>query len=210
MSKGQTCKHKGWHKCHQPYCLSELAQAKKVILLSVFPGEYSALMRDVEISQNSPLIKLNPVLGEDGLIRVGGRLTHAPVVSDERYPIVLPRRTRADHAESKHWAILFTCMSTRAVHIEVIESLDTSSCINARRRFFAIRGQGKLFRSDCGTNFVAATKELGFSKMVKDPEMQEYLTNCSCSWEFNLPHASHIGTFDRCSEEDSGFNVDAV
>ncbi|XDV22790.1 hypothetical protein PO909_027607 [Leuciscus waleckii] len=265
MSKGQTCKRISWRKCHQPYCLSELAQAKKVILLSVqksvFPGEYSALMRHVEISQNSPLIKLNPVLGEDGLIRVGGRLTHfhdqvkhqgrlftegalrtagfwlingkrsissvihkcivcrklrgntesqkmADLPEERLSPSppftyvgldvfgpfsVSARRTRGGHAESKRWAILFTCMSTRAVHIELKESLDTSSCINALRRFFAIRGPVKQFRSDCGTNFVAASKELGFSKLMKEPEMQEYLTNCSCSWEFNPPHASHMG-----------------
>lgn len=74
----------------------------------------------------------------------------------------------------------------------------------------------KQFRSDCGTNFVAASKELGFSKMMKDPKMQEYLTNCSCSWEFNPPHASHmgggwgLGAFDRCNKEDSGLDVAAV
>ncbi|KAL0153107.1 hypothetical protein M9458_051601 [Cirrhinus mrigala] len=92
----QTCKHIGWHKCDQPNSLDELAQAKRVILLSVqksvYPEEYSALMRHAEISQSSPLIKLNPVLDEDGLIRVGGHLTHAPVVSEERNPIVLPGR----------------------------------------------------------------------------------------------------------------------
>ncbi len=93
-TKGQTCKRIGWHKCDQPERLNELAQAKKVILLSVqksvFPEEYSALTRHVEISQSSPLIKLNPVLCEDGLIRVGGRLTHAPVATDERNDIISP------------------------------------------------------------------------------------------------------------------------
>ncbi len=84
-------------------------------------------------------------------------------------------------------------MSTRAVHIEIIKSLDTSSCINAIWRFFAIRGPVRQFRSDCGTNFVAASKELGFSKVAKDPEMKKYLTSCSCSWEFNPRHASHMG-----------------
>ena len=50
---------------------------------------------------------------------------------------VIARRTRGGHAERKRWAMLVTCMSTRAVHIEVLESMDTSSCINALRRFFA-------------------------------------------------------------------------
>ncbi len=106
---------------------------------------------------------------------------------------VSARRTRGGHAESKPWGILFTCMSTRGVHIEIIESLDTSSYINAMRRLFAIRRPVRQFRSDCGTNFVAASKELGFSKVAKDPEMQKYLTSCSCSWEFKPPHASHMG-----------------
>ncbi len=81
-------------------------------------------------------------------------------------------------------------MSTRAVHMEVIESMDTSSCINALRRFFAIRGPAKQLRSDCGTNFVGACKELSF---LTDHTVQKYLSDQGCSWQFNPPHASHMG-----------------
>ncbi|XP_032426150.1 uncharacterized protein LOC116724511 [Xiphophorus hellerii] len=101
---------------------------------------------------------------------------------------ITARRTRGGLAESKRWAIMFTCMSSRAVHIEVIESLDTSSCVNALRRFFALRGPAKQLLSDRGTNFVGASKELGMDK-----SMQKYLTEQGCSWEFNPPHASHMG-----------------
>lgn len=45
--------------------------------------------------------------------------------------------TRGRQAHSKRWAVLFTCLSTRAVHIEVIESMTSSSFINALHRFFA-------------------------------------------------------------------------
>ncbi|KAI4894756.1 hypothetical protein NFI96_009065 [Prochilodus magdalenae] len=103
---------------------------------------------------------------------------------------IATRRTRGGQAESKRWAIMFTCMSARAVHIEVIESLDTSSCINALRRFFALRGPAKLLLSDRGTNFAGASKELGMDKA-----MQRYLTDQGCSWEFNPPHASDMGGF---------------
>ena len=47
-----------------------------------------------------------------------------------------------------------TCMSSRAVHIEVAETLDTSSCINAIRQFIARRGLVKEITSDNGTNLV--------------------------------------------------------
>ncbi len=49
---------------------------------------------------------------------------------------VSARKTR--DAESKRWAVLFTCLNIRAIHIEVIEYLNTSSFINALRRFLAI------------------------------------------------------------------------
>ncbi|XP_054867909.1 uncharacterized protein LOC129347292 [Amphiprion ocellaris] len=106
---------------------------------------------------------------------------------------VISRRTRGSHAENKRWAMLFCCMSSRAVHIEVIASLDTSSCINALRRFFAIRGPVKQIRSDCGTNFVAAAKELGLSQKNPNVSMQKFLSEQNCEWVFNPPHASHMG-----------------
>lgn len=104
---------------------------------------------------------------------------------------VTARRTRGGQAQSKRWALLFTCMGTRAVHIEVIESMDSSSCINAMRRFFAIRGPAKTLHSDCGTNFVGATKELGF--VMQETSVQSYISQEGCTWHFNPPHASHMG-----------------
>lgn len=55
---------------------------------------------------------------------------------------------------------LCSCLVTRAVHIEVLEEMSSSSFINALRRFTAIRGKVKLFRSDRGTNFVGAIDPL--------------------------------------------------
>lgn len=89
---------------------------------------------------------------------------------------VVTRKTRGGAANSKRWAALFTCLSTRAVHIEVLESMSTSSFMNAYRRFVALRGKVNLIRSDCGTNFVGA------EKLIKDVK-----------WIFNPPHSSHMG-----------------
>ncbi|XP_077055258.1 uncharacterized protein LOC143706807 [Siphateles boraxobius] len=104
---------------------------------------------------------------------------------------VCARRTRGGLSEGKCWAVLFTCLVTRAVHIEVVESLSTSSFINALRRFTAIRGPAKLFRSDRGTNFVGACRELGITPI--EAELQSYLKEQGCTWDFNVPHSSHMG-----------------
>lgn len=84
-------------------------------------------------------------------------------------------------------------MTVRAVHIEVIESLDTSSFINALRRFLAIRGPVKQIRSDRGTNFTSAAKELKVPSNIDGALVERYLTEHNCSWIFNPPHASHMG-----------------
>lgn len=58
-------------------------------------------------------------------------------------------RTRGGPINSKRWAVIFTCVGSRCVQFEVIEPLNTSSFINAVRRFF-VRGSAKHICSDRG------------------------------------------------------------
>ncbi len=81
---------------------------------------------------------------------------------------IISRGMRGGHAKFKRWAVMFSCMCSRAVHIEVIEMMSTSSFINALRRFFAVRGPTKQIGSDCGTNFVGASRELGMDNTDLD------------------------------------------
>ena len=50
-------------------------------------------------------------------------------------PFLVPIRRSTE----KRWGFLFTCLTTRAVHIEVVPSLDTSSCVMGVERFIARR-----------------------------------------------------------------------
>lgn len=114
--------------------------------------------------------------------------------------VVTTRKTRGGAINSKRWGLIFTCLSSRAIHIEVLESMDTSAFICALRRFFAIRGPAKLLRCDCGTNFVGAKSELESAlKEMKDKErVRKYVTEHGCEWIFNPPYASHFGgTWER-------------
>ena len=52
---------------------------------------------------------------------------------------VVARRTRGGLAQSKCWAVLFTCLTIRAIHIEVITDMSSSCFINALRRFIPLR-----------------------------------------------------------------------
>ncbi|CAE1272796.1 unnamed protein product [Acanthosepion pharaonis] len=93
----------------------------------------------------------------------------------------------------KQWATIFTCMTTRAVYIEVLKSLDTSSLINALRRFFSIRGSAKLIHSDQGSNFVRARNELKINSTLDASAVSKHLSDYGCTWLFNPPHAPHMG-----------------
>ena len=107
---------------------------------------------------------------------------------------VVARRTRGGQANSKRWALLFTCLTTRAVHIEVVEEMSSSCFINALRRFVSIRGPVKQFRSDRGTNFVGATDDLMIDTVnVEDDNVRHFLYDQDCTWIFNPPHSSHMG-----------------
>lgn len=108
--------------------------------------------------------------------------------------LIVHRRTRGGLVNAKRWAILFTCLSTRAIHIEVVEEMSSSAFINALRRFVAIRGRVRLFRSDRGTNFVGATDSLNIEAInVEDNSMRNFMQDSKTVWMFNPPHSSHMG-----------------
>lgn len=70
-----------------------------------------------------------------------------------------PLEVKRGRSLLKRYRVLFTCLTSRAVHLEVTHTLDTDSCINAVRRFICRRGPVSSLRSDNGTNYTAANKE---------------------------------------------------
>ena len=94
----------------------------------------------------------------------------------------------------KRWVCLFTCLSTRAVHLELAYALDTESFLGAYSRFVNRRGRPDSVFSDNGTNFVGAERELrnqieGWNDYHIDDNMKQRATE----WFFNPPTASHMG-----------------
>jgi hypothetical protein len=107
---------------------------------------------------------------------------------------VVARRTRGGQASSKRWAILFTCLTIRAIHIEVVPEMSSSAFTNALRRFISRFGNVKLFRSDRGTNFVGSVNEIKMDTVnVEEGEIHSWLKDKNVTWIFNPPHASHMG-----------------
>ena len=107
---------------------------------------------------------------------------------------IVTRRTRGGQAASKRWAVLFTCLTIRAVHIEVLEDMSSSAFTNALRRFISVRGKVVQYRSDRGTNFVGAVENIQAEVInVEDECTNEFLRKTGSVWVFNSPHSSHMG-----------------
>ena len=224
----------------------ELADARTDVFRDVqrvaFREELRALKCGNSVPKSSPLRHLTPILGDDGLIRVQGRLQLSELSYEAKHPILLPRGrvsellvrehhrlmshagvstlitairasywiiglrclakrvkrscvscqrqdapecnqpaaplpegsatksppfsvTGVDHAGpvfcvdfpgKKLYITLFTCAVTRAVHLELVESLSQDQFMLAFRRFAARRGMPSVMYSDNARTFLSA------------------------------------------------------
>ena len=103
---------------------------------------------------------------------------------------ILVKRARS---QLKRYGCVISCLTTRAVHIEVADNMTTDCFINAFRRFIGRRGQPREVFSDNGTNFKGAEnilrKELS---RLNQSEVDEYFKQTDIKWNFNPPAASHM------------------
>ncbi|XP_022799900.1 uncharacterized protein LOC111337801 [Stylophora pistillata] len=93
---------------------------------------------------------------------------------------------------TKHYGAIFTCLNTRAVHLEMAVDCSTMEFLQVLSRFLAIRGQPAVLISDNGAQFVGAEREL--SEMVRGfsrEEIQEFCAEKSVHWKFTTPAAPH-------------------
>lgn len=94
----------------------------------------------------------------------------------------------------KRYLCLFTCLATRAVHLEMAFGLDTDSFLNAFYRMTSRRGLPEEMFSDNGTNFKGADAELkSLVSKLDDDKITQSAANKGVTWHFNPPLAPHFG-----------------
>ena len=249
---------------------------------TVYEKEIRLLKAGKALHPRSQLYSLTPFL-QDDVLRVGGRLQHAEISYDSKYPLILPKNHHLtemiileahkqnghvgrDHVLThlqqqfwiihgkatvksvlkkcflcrlrkakrmfpqmsvlpecrlawnkppfshcgvdlfgpilikqgrkrlKRWGVIFTCMTVRGVHLEVVESIDTDDFINSTRRFVNRRGTPTDMYSDCGSNFKGATTELAeFIETLDKTKIHTFASSHNIMWHFNPPSAPHMG-----------------
>ncbi|XP_048483902.1 uncharacterized protein LOC125490011 [Plutella xylostella] len=105
-----------------------------------------------------------------------------------------PMTVTVGRRHEKRWGALFTCLTTRAIHLELANSLSTDSMILALRRMAARRSTPATIYSDNGTNFVGANKELQEQlKSLSQTDLVRETENYGITWKFIPPGAPHMG-----------------
>lgn len=89
---------------------------------------------------------------------------------------------------TKSYGVIFTCMTTRAVYIDLADSYSTSSFLLVLRRFMDIRGQPNVIHCDNGSQLIGADHEL--KKVVQGWDhktLQEFCHSRKTTWKFTTP-----------------------
>lgn len=118
-----------------------------------------------------------------------------------------PLYIKSGNQTRKSYMVLFTCATTRAVHIELATDMSTGRFLMAMQRFAGRRSLPHTVYSDNATTFHAANKELAdLLQVLQDPEVQLYSAHHGITWKFIAPRAAWwggwwermIGTTKRC------------
>ena len=123
------------------------------------------------------------------------RLTQEPPFTYCGIDMFGPFLVKDGRKQRKYYGAMFTCMSSRTVHIETINSMSTDSFILALRRLITQRGNIRMIHTDNGTNFVGANIELrkAFNEM-NHTKINNFLMELGgewITWRRNPPQGSN-------------------
>ena len=105
-----------------------------------------------------------------------------------------PLMVRRGRNELKRYGCLFTCLTTRAIHLEVTPDLTTNSFINSLGRFIARRGQVRKIISENGSNIVGCHNTLKDGILQwNHQQIHHNLRQRAIKCKFNPLCASHMG-----------------
>lgn len=105
-----------------------------------------------------------------------------------------PMYVAVGRRQEKRYGVIFTCLTVRAVHLEIVHSITTDSMIMALRRMAARRGWPRHLMSDNGTNLRGADTELKRALQELDEEtLRIEAAKNSTEWTFIPPASPHWG-----------------
>lgn len=141
-------------------------------------------------------IRAHQLMGQLPLARVtpSRAFTHTGI--DYAGPLTLKTWKERGAKTHKGWICVFVCLTTSAVHLEVVSDYSTDGFIATYKRFTSRRGTPHSLYSDCGTNFhgVDASLQKLFTQSTHENQpISSLLAQNRTQWVFNPPAALHVG-----------------
>ena len=93
--------------------------------------------------------------------------------------------------KTKAYRCIFVCATTRAVHLEVVDNLSSTSFIMYLRRLAASKGVPSIIMSDNQRTFIAG--ETFLLEMQQDPAVQDHLSANNIRWKHQTPRSPWMG-----------------
>ncbi|XP_053968725.1 uncharacterized protein LOC128870147 [Anastrepha ludens] len=178
--------HRKFHHHHNEIVVNEMRQRFCISVLRRLVKECAAKCQTCRNRRASPQ---PPQMGDLPMERVSPftrPFTFTGVDYFGQMDVVIGRR------REKRWGALFTCLTTRAVHIEISPTLSTESFLLIFKQFVSRRGVPKRIISDNGTNFRGASvllvKEI--ERISSDDIERKYP---EIEWIFIPPASPHMG-----------------
>ena len=138
--------------CPGGFCLGGFCpRIERIILRHVqlfcFPSEVTFLVASKSVAKSKVLHKLSPMMNEDRLLVVQGRLTHSPVGVDHRFLIVVPHKHPiaflivSDIHGSAHlgqeWVVSIVSNRLWITNMRRVVKRVARDCIGCKKRFAA-------------------------------------------------------------------------
>ncbi|XP_065354596.1 uncharacterized protein LOC135949062 [Calliphora vicina] len=178
--------HRRFHHHHNEIVVNEMRQRFCIRGMRALVRE---IARNCQHCRNRRATPAPPEMGnlpQDRLAAFTRPFTFTGVDYFGPLEVVVGRR------REKRWGVLFTCMTIRAIHIEICSSLSTDSFLLVLKQFISRRGVPHRIYSDNATNFRGAsrilieeTQKISYDDVErKHPEIE---------WLFIPPASPHMG-----------------
>jgi transposase InsO family protein len=167
-------------------CMAELRRNFWIISANALCRKVVSRCKGCFRFNSKPLSQLMADLPEE-------RIVPSPAFTHTGLDFAGPLLSKGWKDPVKVYLAIFVCFATKAVHVEVVSSLDTSACGEALKRFCARRGLPAVMYSDNGTNFVGTRNELLKVKAALDKVFPHLAAERNIEWKMIPQGSPHMG-----------------
>lgn len=133
------------------------------------------------------------IMGELPADRINACYPFSKVSVDYAGPINLKASALRSTAVIKAYIALFKCITTKAIHLELVSDLSSAAFIASLDRFTSRRGLPTDIYSDNATCFEGTDNHFKKIAIELQPELEKYYNNKQIKWHFITPRAPHMG-----------------